>query len=236
MKITVEGKSIHDVLEMTVDEAIPFFGEMKKVAGPLAVLREVGLGYLKLGQPLNVLSGGESQRPEIGQSFNQGVEREEPAHFDEPTTGLHFDDVALLLRAFDRLVRQGSSLIVIEHNLEVIKSADYVVDLGPDAGDKGGEVVAAGTPEEVAEVAESHTGRYLRQVLGSARVSRAGSGVPPESLYNVAEDQTLRVAEEAPGWKPTFTENGADGIRIHGAREHNLKTSLSPFRAIKWSS
>ena len=158
LKVKLHGKSIHDLLELTVSEAIQFFaqiGEEKNLSEPLKVLDEVGLGYLRLGQPLNTLSGGESQRLKLvrhlaethnaqtdGQSANGNL-----FIFDEPTTGLHFDDVAMLLRLFQRLVDRGHSIVVIEHNLDVIKCADWIVDLGPEAGDEGGEVVASGTPE-----------------------------------------------------------------------------------------
>ncbi|MGB9155413.1 MAG: excinuclease ABC subunit UvrA, partial [Chthoniobacterales bacterium] len=190
LKIRVHGKSIHDVLELTVTEAAAWFaqiGEREKLSDPLEVLEEVGLGYLRLGQPLNTLSGGESQRLKLvshltDKSVMTGVSpasknraagtaasTEKPLGnlfiFDEPTTGLHFDDVAMLLKLFQRLIDAGHSLVVIEHNLEVIKCADWIIDLGPEAGDEGGEVVAAGTPEQVGKIERSHTGRILRMVL-----------------------------------------------------------------------
>src|SRR5207249_10561306 len=151
-----------------------------QISNGLRVLEEVGLGYLRLGQPLNTLSGGESQRLKLVGHLTEADDAERPSSnvqrsngdavgnlfiFDEPTTGLHFDDVAMLLRLFQRLVDRGHSLVVIEHNLDVIKCADWVVDLGPEAGDAGGEVVAVGTPEEVAGTTNSHTGRFLRHVL-----------------------------------------------------------------------
>ena len=255
LKVLVHGKSIHDVLELTVSEAIQFFaqiGEKTKLSDPLDVLDEVGLGYLRLGQPLNTLSGGESQRLKLVKHLNERPLADEPRKngagrriasvqapvgnlfiFDEPTTGLHFDDVAMLLRLFQRLVDRGHSLVVIEHNLEVIKSADWIVDLGPDAGADGGEVVAAGTPEQVAKVNESHTGKFLASVLGSAGAPpavRRASRRTTTSIY-VGDDRevTLRAAEEPFGEAP----NGASealalprtnsAIQIHGAREHNLK-------------
>src|SRR5207248_699517 len=177
LKIKLHGKSIHDVLELTVSEAIQFFaqiGEAKTLSNPLDVLDEVGLGYLRLGQPLNTLSGGESQRLKLIKHLTDtrsgnGEHGRDLFIFDEPTTGLHFDDVAVLLQLFQRLVDRGHSIVVIEHNLEVIKSADWIVDLGPEAGDDGGEVVATGTPEQVAQAENSHTGKFLAHVLGSAR-------------------------------------------------------------------
>ena len=175
LRVQLHGKSIHDVLELTVSEAIQFFaqiGESEKLGDPLDVLEEVGLGYLRLGQPLNTLSGGESQRlklvrhlaDESAHAKQNGSARGNLLIFDEPTTGLHFDDVAMLVKLFQRLVEAGNTIVVIEHNLEVIKCADWVIDLGPEAGDEGGELVAAGTPEAVARVEASHTGRFLRKM------------------------------------------------------------------------
>ena len=234
LKIKIHGKSIHDVLDLTVTAAIEFFEALRleamnsrdvsgvrarlsqKAADPLRILEEVGLGYLRLGQPLNVLSGGESQRLKlVGHLTGQGSQ-ESLLIFDEPTTGLHFDDIALLVKVFERLVAQGNTLVVIEHNLDVIKCADHVIDLGPEAGEEGGLVVAAGTPEEVAAVDASHTGRYLRAVL--ARSSKKGA-----PLYVESELET-ELAAEAPG--PYALRS--TGIEIRGAREHNLKNiSLS---------
>jgi excinuclease ABC subunit A len=242
LKIQLHGKSIHDLLEMTVSEAIRFFtqiGEQKTLANPLDALDEVGLGYLRLGQPLNTLSGGESQRLKLVRHLTEGRSGDSNGGggdlfiFDEPTTGLHFDDVAMLLKLFQRLVDRGHSVVVIEHNLEVIKCADWIVDLGPEAGDDGGEVVATGTPEQIAKIDNSHTGKFLRQVLGSARLSRVVRGVPPRTLQSVYTDDedvfALRAAEEPFGETPNGTRatrvlprtNGA--ITVHGAREHNLK-------------
>jgi excinuclease ABC subunit A len=231
LKIKINGKSIHDVLESTVTDAIAFFDGLRaealkdregagrarlcqKAADPLRILEEVGLGYLRLGQPLNVLSGGESQRLKlVGHLATQGSE-ESLLIFDEPTTGLHFDDIAMLVKVFDRLVAQGNTLVVIEHNLDVIKCADHVIDLGPEAGDAGGQVVAAGTPEQVAAVAASHTGRYLKATLKRA----------DEKYTMPYETEDLAMAAEAPG--PYALR--PNGIEIRGAREHNLKNiSLS---------
>ncbi len=207
LKIRVEGKSIHDVLELTVAEAVKFFEKRaaKRVVAPLRVLEEVGLGYIRLGQPLNTLSGGESQRLKLVERLTQQDPGSALLILDEPTTGLHFDDVAMLVKVFDRLVGQGNSLLVIEHNLEVIKCADHVIDLGPEAGAEGGLLVAAGTPEEVAEVEASHTGHFLRAILRgeSASVEHASDLLP--------------VAEI-----PEANRNSR-AIGIHGAREHNLK-------------
>src|SRR6267378_2952634 len=233
LKIKLHGKSIHDVLELTVSQAIQFFaqiGEEKTLSDPLDVLDEVGLGYLRLGQPLNTLSGGESQRLKLVRHLaesktaadvegNGDGARGNLFIFDEPTTGLHFDDVAMLLQVFQRLVERGNSIIVIEHNLEVIKSADWIVDLGPEAGDDGGEVVGVGTPEQIAKIENSHTGKFLQKLLSSARTASRPSS-RRLAHPNGDEEEFARAAETA----PRFRINGSnDAIGIHGAREHNLK-------------
>jgi excinuclease ABC subunit A len=264
LKIQLHGKSIHNVLQLTVTEAAAWFaqiGEREKLSDPLEVLEEVGLGYLRLGQPLNTLSGGESQRLKLvshltdtkGTRFRASTDERKlvPPHgnlfiFDEPTTGLHFDDVAILLQLFQRLIDAGHSLVVIEHNLEVIKCADWIIDLGPEAGDEGGEVVAVGTPERLAKVERSHTGKFLRHVIPSENATLARSEGSRRDSFKVTqrnpwtslryaqddgEEVSLRAAEEPSDRMP----NGADKmpalparnangtIQIHGAREHNLK-------------
>jgi excinuclease ABC subunit A len=272
LRVLLHGKSIHDLLEMTVSQAIQFFaqiGELKTLSEPLDVLDRVGLGYLRLGQPLNTLSGGESQRLKLVRHLAEAENVQRPTSnaerrndekignwqlaignlfiFDEPTTGLHFDDIAMLLEVFQRLVDRGHSLVVIEHNLEVIKRADWIIDLGPEAGDDGGEVVATGTPEQVAKIEGSHTGRFLREILGSARASRATAspartfGATPETLSRrgsyIEDDRSpaLRAAEEpfdeaSNGPSRTGIAREArtlpkqnHAIQVHGAREHNLK-------------
>ena len=165
LDIQFQGKSICDVLEMTVDEAILFFSASPQIVRRLAVLAEVGLGYIRLGQPTTQLSGGEAQRMKVALRIAEKNVEDTLFLFDEPTTGLHFDDIRKLLRAFDRLIESGSTALVIEHNLDVIKCADWVIDLGPEGGAKGGRIVAQGTPEDIAKCSESHTGRYLRQAL-----------------------------------------------------------------------
>ncbi len=204
LDIKLRGKSIHEVLELTVTEAIAFFRSTKEpetLVEPLELLRQVGLGYLRLGQPVNVLSGGESQRLKLVGHLSESKKNRRHALliFDEPTTGLHFDDIAALLDLFQQLVDRGDTLIVIEHNLDVIHSADYVIDLGPEAGVNGGSIVAAGTPEQVADEPRSQTGIFLREKL-AARGSRASA----------------RVAEIPRKFsKPVIT--------VHGGRHHNLK-------------
>ena len=159
LEVRYRGKSVPEVLDMTVREALTFFSQSPKVLRRLQVLDEIGLGYLRLGQPATTLSGGEAQRIKIAAHLASFGGERVLYILDEPTTGLHFDDIAKLLAAFRKLVEAGHSLLVIEHNLDVIKTADYVIDLGPE--EAGGGVVATGTPEQVAQVEGSHTGRAL---------------------------------------------------------------------------
>lgn len=164
--IKYRGKTIHDVLQMSISEALEFFSDVPAITERLQVMEDVGLDYLKLGQSATTLSGGEAQRVKLARFLSKGADRHTLYFFDEPTTGLHFEDIARLLASFNRLIDQGHSVIIIEHNLDVIKSADHVIDIGPEGGYGGGTLIAQGTPEEVAGVEESHTGRYLRPVLG----------------------------------------------------------------------
>jgi excinuclease ABC subunit A len=166
LEVTYRGKRIHQVLDMTVREALWFFASSPKVLRRLQVLDEIGLGYLRLGQPATTLSGGEAQRIKIAAHLASRAGDRLLYILDEPTTGLHFDDIAKLLAAFKKLLQAGHTLLVIEHNLDVIKTADYVIDLGPEGGADGGWVVAAGTPEQIAAAEASYTGRALRRVLG----------------------------------------------------------------------
>ena len=169
LEVAYRGKNVHEVLGMTVREALTFFASSPKVLRRLQVLDEVGLGYLRLGQPATTLSGGEAQRIKIASHLvTMGGDRMLYI-LDEPTTGLHFDDIAKLLAAFRKLVEAGHTLLVIEHNLDVIKTADRVVDLGPEGGRDGGQIVAVGTPEQVATMDHSHTGVALRAVLAAGR-------------------------------------------------------------------
>ena len=169
LDVRYRGRNVHQVLDMTVREALTFFGQSPKVLRRLHVLDEIGLGYLRLGQPATTLSGGEAQRIKIASHLSSLGGRSVLYILDEPTTGLHFDDIAKLLAAFRKLVEAGHTLLVIEHNLDVIKTADYLIDLGPEGGTEGGLVVATGTPEQVAAVDASHTGRALRPVLEAGR-------------------------------------------------------------------
>jgi excinuclease ABC subunit A len=168
LEITYKGKNIADVLAMTVDEAVDFFRAVPKIYQPLLTLAEVGLGYIGLGQAATTLSGGEAQRVKLATELSRKATGRTLYILDEPTTGLHFHDVAKLLEVLFKLRNAGNTLVVIEHNLEVIKTADWIIDLGPEGGDAGGRIVAQGSPEEVARCAESFTGRYLSRVLQSS--------------------------------------------------------------------
>jgi excinuclease ABC subunit A len=236
LQIRWRDRSIHDVLTMTVDDAIPFFkggisaksaSEFEKsdklqskacenILSQLTLLQEVGLGYLRLGQPLTHLSGGEAQRlkliSHLASAFRSPPSAPEDKHtiliLDEPTTGLHFADIEVLLRLLHRMVDEGISLFVIEHNLDLIKGADHVIDLGPEAGDAGGRIVASGTPEKIAGVKSSHTGRYLKAVLNECKpVKYSNPSVP-----------SLQVS----GFRPQPSRDH-NVISVRGARHHNLK-------------
>ncbi|MEX1135353.1 MAG: excinuclease ABC subunit UvrA [Balneolales bacterium] len=163
--IKYQGKNIHEVLEMSISEALGFFEGEYSITSRLQVMDDVGLGYLKLGQSATTLSGGEAQRVKLAKYLGQKESEHTLYFFDEPTTGLHFEDVARLLSSFNRLIDQGNSVIIIEHNLDIIKSADWVIDIGPEGGFKGGNVVFSGSPEDLVKCKESHTGRYLKEVL-----------------------------------------------------------------------
>ncbi|HEX5817991.1 MAG TPA: excinuclease ABC subunit UvrA [Gemmatimonadales bacterium] len=166
LEVRYKGKSIADVLDLTVSDALDFFSAQRRIAEKLELLNDVGLGYIHLGQSATTLSGGEAQRVKLATELAKRDSGRTLYILDEPTTGLHFEDVRLLLEVLHRLVDKGNSVLVIEHNLDVIKTADWVVDLGPEGGEEGGRIVAEGTPEQVAGVAESHTGRFLRRILG----------------------------------------------------------------------
>ncbi len=175
LEVKYRGRGVDQVLDMTVREALTFFSSSPKVLRRLQVLDEIGLGYLRLGQPATTLSGGEAQRIKIAAHLSSHTGDRVLYILDEPTTGLHFDDIAKLLAAFRKLLQAGHSLLVIEHNLDVIKTADWVIDLGPEGGEEGGRVVAAGTPEQLVQVEGSYTGKYLRGVLAVGRANAYGA-------------------------------------------------------------
>jgi excinuclease ABC subunit A len=208
LEVPYNGKNIAEILSITVDQAISFFEDQPKVKAALAPLRDVGLGYMRLTQPINTLSGGEAQRLKLSRYLKVGNGRAQFFIFDEPTTGLHFEDIEKLLVALHRVVKQGNTVLVIEHNMDIVKSADWVIDLGPEGGDRGGQVVVTGPPEKVAAHRASHTGKFLKNYLSGRRGRKdaiASSGISSGTLSAIAS-----------------------AISIRGAKEHNLKNlSLS---------
>jgi excinuclease ABC subunit A len=166
LDVYYKGKNIADVLDMTVDDALDFFDAVPSIKRKLQTLHEVGLGYIHLGQSATTLSGGEAQRVKLATELSKRATGSTMYILDEPTTGLHFEDVRVLLEVLHELVERGNTVVVIEHNLHVVKTADWVIDLGPEGGAEGGEILVEGTPEEVARSRKSHTGRHLAEVLG----------------------------------------------------------------------
>jgi len=169
LQIRYKGKNIAEVLNMDVEEALEFFGNVPKVKRILQTLADVGLGYVKLGQSATTLSGGEAQRVKLAKELARVATGDTVYILDEPTTGLHFADIQKLLDVLHRLTDAGNTVIVIEHNLDVIKCADWIIDLGPEGGDEGGQVIAEGTPEEVKAMSHSYTGQYLKKILDGRR-------------------------------------------------------------------
>jgi excinuclease ABC subunit A len=172
LEVRFKGKTIADVLEMPIEEALEFFAHIPKISRRVQALFDVGLGYMRLGQPATTLSGGEAQRVKLAAELSKVATGTTMYILDEPTTGLHFADIQRLLEVLDRLVQTGNSVVVIEHNLDVIKVSDRLIDLGPEGGDEGGQVIATGTPEQVAQVAASHTAHFLAEIL-PVKVTRA---------------------------------------------------------------
>jgi excinuclease ABC subunit A len=165
LEVHYKGKSIADVLDMTVSQALLFMENIPKIKNKLKTVEDVGLGYIRLGQAATTLSGGEAQRVKLAKELSKRATGRTIYILDEPTTGLHFHDIAKLLEVLQKLVEGGNTIVIIEHNLDVIKTADWVIDLGPEGGDRGGEIVAVGTPEQVAKVTRSYTGQFLRKML-----------------------------------------------------------------------
>ena len=170
LEVLYRGKSIADVLSMTVTEALELFSNIPRVKNKLQTLQDVGLGYVRLGQPATQLSGGEAQRVKLATELSKRATGQTLYILDEPTTGLSFEDCSNLLKVMHRLVDSGNSVVLIEHHLDLIKNADWLIDLGPGAGDKGGEIVCVGTPEQVSAMKESHTGDYLKHILDNLAV------------------------------------------------------------------
>ena len=169
LEVKYKGKNIAEVLEMPVEEAAEFFAAFSPIARHLNTLVDVGLGYIRLGQPGTTLSGGEAQRVKLASELQKRSNGRSIYVLDEPTTGLHFEDIRKLLKVLQGLVDKGNTVITIEHNLDVIKSADWLIDMGPEGGDGGGQVIVDGTPEELAEVEESHTGFFLKEIFEDAK-------------------------------------------------------------------
>ncbi len=165
LEVRYKGKSINDVLEMTVNQGVTFFENIPSIARKLKTLKEVGLGYLTLGQPSTTLSGGEAQRVKLAAELSRNDTGKTVYILDEPTTGLHFEDIRVLLDVLNRLVDKGNTVIVIEHNIDVIKTADYIIDMGPEGGKQGGEIICSGTPEEIIHNTNSYTARFLKKEL-----------------------------------------------------------------------
>jgi excinuclease ABC subunit A len=208
LEIRYKGKSIHEVLEMTAGEAAAFFAAVPALARKLQTLIDVGLGYVRLGQSATTLSGGEAQRVKLSLELSKRDTGRTLYILDEPTTGLHFHDIKLLLEVLHRLRDAGNTVVVIEHNLDVLKTADWIVDLGPEGGDGGGRIVAAGTPEQVARVGESYTGRYLagaltntnvRTILPSHEPAAGPSGSAKQGRAHSRRDPRGRVSHRQQG-------------------------------------
>jgi len=166
LEVHFKGKSIADVLNMTINQAVEFFENQQNILNRIKSLQDVGLGYIKLGQSSTTLSGGESQRVKLATELSKRDTGKTLYVLDEPTTGLHFEDIRVLLTVLNRLVNKGNTVIVIEHNMDVIKTADYIIDIGPEGGNAGGRIIGTGTPKEIAEHPESETGKYLKAELG----------------------------------------------------------------------
>jgi excinuclease ABC subunit A len=169
LEVKYKGKTIADVLNLSVEEALDFFRNIPPISKKLSTLFEVGLGYIRLGQQATTLSGGEAQRVKLASELSRVSNDSTLYILDEPTTGLHFDDIRMLLNVLHRLVDKGNTVIVIEHNLEVIKCADWIIDLGPEGGDAGGDIVFSGTPEDLIYKKDSHTGQFLRKVMENGK-------------------------------------------------------------------
>jgi excinuclease ABC subunit A len=165
LEVKYKQKNIAEILDMNIDEALLFFKDIPKIADILQTISDVGLGYVKLGQPATTLSGGEAQRVKLASELARRSTGKTLYILDEPTTGLHFEDIKKLLEVLQRLVEAGNTIVVIEHNLDVVKQADYIIDLGPEGGDAGGQIVATGDPKEIAKIEKSYTGHFLAPLL-----------------------------------------------------------------------
>ncbi|HTZ10201.1 MAG TPA: hypothetical protein VMB72_14085, partial [Acidimicrobiales bacterium] len=244
LEVTFKGKNIADVLDMSCEEALAYFANQPTIARHLQTLVDVGLGYIRLGQPAPTLSGGEAQRVKLSSELSRRSTGHTLYVLDEPTTGLHFDDVRKLLEVLSRLVDQGNTVIVIEHNLDVVKTADWIVDLGPEGGERGGDVVAVGTPEDVAASPVSHTGVVLGPALdraggapgrgGRARRRGRGEGVPTATkpAPKPPSAQT-RSAQTRSAQTRSAQTRSAQTPAPKPARARGSKAAPSPRRAAK---
>ena len=206
LHVRFKGKSISDVLDMDVQEALEHFANVPKIATMLQTLHDVGLDYIKLGQPSPTLSGGEAQRIKLARELVKRSTGKTLYILDEPTTGLHFDDVKKLLEVLHGFKEQGNTVVVIEHNLDVAKTADWIIDLGPEGGEDGGRIIAQGTPEQVAQVAASHTGAALRRALHPDHSRRVGTAA------------VSKVGQRSAGNRGSASsEEGLDAIAVRGA-------------------
>jgi excinuclease ABC subunit A len=233
LEVTFRGKTIADVLDLSCEEALGFFAHQPPIARHLQTLVDVGLGYIRLGQPAPTLSGGEAQRVKLASELSRRSTGHTLYVLDEPTTGLHFDDVRKLLDVLNRLVDQGNTVIVIEHNLDVVKSADWIIDLGPEGGDKGGTIVATGTPEEVALAPGSYTGEVLAPLLGLERTASNGTGKaparPPASRAGKAKKAAPVNGTPVNGAARTK----ANGTRANGTRANGAKSTAAKSNGTK---
>ncbi len=211
LEVHFKGKTIAEVLDMPIEEAVEFFEAVPAIRRHLQTLNDVGLGYVRLGQPAPTLSGGEAQRVKLAAELQKRQTGRTIYVLDEPTTGLHFEDIRKLLLVLGRLVDQGNSVIVIEHNLDVIKTADWVIDMGPEGGSGGGQVVAQGTPEQIVEVEASHTGRFLKDVLAGR--GRFKGGVAPSGKTGAATANAAKRAPRATKKAVPSTVGGSARIR-----------------------
>lgn len=238
LEVHYKGKSISEVLDMPIEEALGFFEAVPAIARHLRTLNDVGLGYVRLGQSAPTLSGGEAQRVKLASELQKRSTGRTVYVLDEPTTGLHFDDISKLITVLSGLVDKGNTVIVIEHNLDVVKTADWVVDMGPEGGNGGGLVVAEGTPEQVAGVPASHTGKFLREILGADRVSDAASVPAPrktaakkavaakstarktttKAVNNTATNKAVAATKQTVG-KQTVTKKAAPAKKTTRARK-----------------
>ncbi|MFH9505075.1 excinuclease ABC subunit A, partial [Streptomyces rimosus] len=227
LEVHYKGKSIAEVLDMPIEEALSFFEAVPSIARHLKTLTEVGLGYVRLGQSAPTLSGGEAQRVKLASELQKRSTGRTVYVLDEPTTGLHFDDISKLIKVLSGLVDKGNSVIVIEHNLDVIKTADWIVDMGPEGGNGGGLVVAEGTPEQVAAVPASHTGKFLRDILGD-RVSDAEPTLAGGPKKRAAKKTV--AATKAPAKK---TVSAKTGTKTAASKTTAKKTTAKPPAAKK---